>query len=78
MTGDEDKIFAITELAEYLKIPKSTLYKRVRTGSVPCVKIGKHWRFHKDAIDAWLKQTDQGNSDQGNSDQGNNTGGARA
>ncbi len=49
-------VLTIEELSEYLKIPKSTLYKLVREGSVPCQKIGKHWRFHKDAIDLWLKQ----------------------
>lgn len=50
------QVLTIEELAEYLRIPKSTLYKLVREGSVPCQKVGKHWRFHKDAIDAWLKQ----------------------
>ena len=28
----------------------------VRKGSVPCQKVGKHWRFHKYAIDRWLQQ----------------------
>jgi excisionase family DNA binding protein len=49
-------VLTIADLSDYLKIPKSTLYKLVRQGSVPCQKIGKHWRFHKDAIDLWLKQ----------------------
>ena len=51
--------------ARLLKIPKSTLYKLVREGSVPCQKIGKHWRFHKEAIDEWLAQ--QHNSERGES-----------
>ena len=50
------QILTIEELAQYLRIPKSTLYKLVREGSVPCQKVGKHWRFHKEAIDEWLKQ----------------------
>lgn len=48
-------ILTIDELAAYLKIPKSTLYKLVREGAVPSQKVGKHWRFHKDAIEAWIK-----------------------
>ena len=59
MTEDDDKVFTIIELAEYLKIPKSTLYKLVRSGSIPCLKVGKHWRFHKDSIDAWLTRQDR-------------------
>lgn len=54
MADDEDEVLTIIELSAYLKIPKSTLYKLVRSGSIPCLKVGKHWRFHKAAIDAWL------------------------
>lgn len=56
MAEPSGDVLTIEELASYLKIPKSTLYKLVREGSVPCQKVGKHWRFHRDAIDEWLKQ----------------------
>ena len=56
MAVPADEVLTIDELAVYLKIPKSTLYKLVREGAVPCQKVGKHWRFHKEAIDEWLKQ----------------------
>ncbi|MCR9295209.1 MAG: helix-turn-helix domain-containing protein [bacterium] len=55
MADSDDTVLTIDELAEYLKIPKSTLYKLARSGSIPCVKLGKHWRFHRTAVDAWLK-----------------------
>jgi len=48
-------VLTIEELSAYLKIPKSTLYKLVREGKVPCQKIGRHWRFRKQAIDRWLE-----------------------
>jgi excisionase family DNA binding protein len=47
-------VLNIDELASYLKIPRSTLYKIVREGKVPSQKVGRHWRFHKKAIDQWL------------------------
>jgi len=47
-------VFNIDELADYLKIPKSTLYKLVREGKIPAQKVGRHWRFHKEAIVRWL------------------------
>ncbi|MFZ3046746.1 MAG: helix-turn-helix domain-containing protein [Desulfatirhabdiaceae bacterium] len=50
-------ILTIEELATYLKIPKSTLYKIVREGKVPSQKIGRHWRFRKGSIDHWLEET---------------------
>jgi excisionase family DNA binding protein len=54
MRFDSGTVFTIDELAEYLKISKSTLYKLAQMGTVPGQKVGKHWRFHKDAIDHWL------------------------
>lgn len=42
-------------LEEYLKIPKSTLYRMVQQGRLPGHKIGRTWRFDRDAIDNWIK-----------------------
>ena len=50
-----DAVMAIEDLAKYLNLSKSTLYKLCAEGKVPGQKVGRHWRFHKDAIDAWLK-----------------------
>ena len=55
MAAKRDEIMTMDELAEYLKISKSTLYKLVVENKLPGTKIGKRWRFHKDAIDAWVK-----------------------
>jgi len=45
----------IDELAAYLQVAKSTLYKLAQEGKVPGQKVGKHWRFSRDAVDAWLR-----------------------
>ena len=55
MQPGSDSVLTIQELAVYLKIPKSTLYKLVREGKIPAQKIGRHWRFRKGAIDLWLE-----------------------
>ena len=47
-------VMTIEQLADYLQIAKSTLYKLAQEGRIPAQKVGKHWRFHKDAIDVWL------------------------
>ena len=54
MAKIQDTILTIDELAVYLKLSKSTLYHFARDGKVPGVKVGRHWRFHKEAIDAWI------------------------
>ncbi len=55
MAAIRDEIMTMDELAEYLKISKSTLYKLAQDDKLPGTKIGKRWRFHKDAVDAWVK-----------------------
>jgi len=56
MAAPSEDILTIEALAAYLQISKSTLYKLVQDGRLPGQKVGKRWRFHKDAIDQWLKQ----------------------
>ena len=51
-----ENVLTIDELAGYLKISKSTLYKLAQDGKLPGQKVGRHWRFHRETIDHWLGQ----------------------
>jgi excisionase family DNA binding protein len=50
-----DFVLTIDELAAYLKVAKSTLYKLAQEGKVPGQKVGRHWRFRRETIDRWLE-----------------------
>ena len=52
----EDKLLSINEVAKYLKIPKSTIYKLSQKGGIPSSKIGKQLRFRLSSIDNWLSK----------------------
>jgi len=54
----KQEILTIEELSEYLKIPRSTLYKLCQEGRIPSQKVGRHWRFRRETIDQWLDKTD--------------------
>lgn len=54
---DADRVLTIDELGQYLKIAKSTLYKLAQEGRIPGQKVGRHWRFRKEAIDRWLENS---------------------
>ena len=56
MAKSPDTVMTIGELSKYLKISRSTLYKLAQEGKLPSQKVGRHWRFHRDAIDRWLGQ----------------------
>lgn len=54
MTKQEAPVMNVQEVAMYLRIPKSSVYKLAQEGRIPCQKVGRHWRFHRKAIDQWL------------------------
>lgn len=43
------------EVAEYLRLPLSTVYKLVQEKKLPGFKVGKHWRFRKETFKEWVK-----------------------
>lgn len=47
-------LMTVEELAKYLKIKPDTIYKKVRRGELPAVKLGKLLRFPKELIDQWV------------------------
>jgi excisionase family DNA binding protein len=51
------EVLTIEELAVYLKIAKSTLYKLAQEGKLPGLEVGRHWRFRREAIDRWLERS---------------------
>jgi len=58
--SDPPDVMTVEQLSAYLQIAKSTLYKLAQEGKVPGQKVGKHWRFSKDAIDRWLEHRSAG------------------
>ncbi len=44
----------VEEVADYLRIPKSSVYKLAQEARIPCQKVGRHWRFRRETIDSWL------------------------
>ena len=57
MTEIYPHIMTIEETSNYLRIPISSLYRLAQAGKIPCQKVGRHWRFRREAIDRWLEET---------------------
>ena len=49
------EIMTAKQMAAYLQINEMTIYKKVRRGEIPVVRMGKVLRFKKDIIDKWLE-----------------------
>jgi len=46
----------IDEAAALIRVPKSWLYERTRTNTVPHVKLGKYLRFDREELVTWTRQ----------------------
>ena len=46
---------SIDELKNYLKMSKSTIYKKTMDRQIPFIKAGKKLLFKQEAIDLWLE-----------------------
>ena len=59
MSKQTPDVMTLNEVAEYLRIPRSTAYKLVQEGRIPGQKVGRQWRFRRDTIDRWLDEGGQ-------------------
>ena len=49
-------IMTLDEVAKYLRVHKSTVYRMAREGAIPSTKVANQWRFKKVRIDEWLME----------------------
>jgi excisionase family DNA binding protein len=48
------QIMTTKELAKYLKLHEITICKYAAEGKIPAIRIGRVWRFDKEAIGKWI------------------------
>lgn len=44
------------EVLGYLNTTPRTIYRLIRSGELPAVRIGRQWRFRKSDLDAWVER----------------------
>jgi len=54
------ELMTVEELGDYLRFTKKTIYKLLKQGSIPAIKIGNKWRFDKELMDEWLHRNMKG------------------
>ena len=50
----DQQCLSIQEVAKYLNLTTSTIYRLVKRGAVPGFKVGGQWRFTRDNLEAWI------------------------
>lgn len=50
----EETFLTTEEVLEYLQVNLRTVYRLIKAGKIPAVRVGRQWRFRKRDIDVWL------------------------
>jgi excisionase family DNA binding protein len=59
VTEQLPEVMTIEETSRYLRVPLSSLYRLAQSGKIPCQKVGRHWRFRRQALERWLEDSPQ-------------------
>ncbi|MBI4395462.1 MAG: helix-turn-helix domain-containing protein [Elusimicrobia bacterium] len=51
------EVMDIKGLSGYLGIGKSKIYSLIRQRKIPASRIGRQYRFSKEVIDSWLRES---------------------
>ena len=54
--NDPLDVMNVNEVADYLRVAPATIYRLAQQGKIPCGKVGRAWRFRKEAIDRWIPE----------------------
>jgi len=56
MENEPLEIMTIDDVARFLRIPASSVYKLAQEAKIPAQKVGKHWRFYRPTLLKWMSQ----------------------
>lgn len=51
----EDRWLSVEEIAAHLGVVRESVYRWVVRKKMPGHKVGRHWKFRKDEVDAWVR-----------------------
>jgi excisionase family DNA binding protein len=58
-TARVTELLAATDVTELVGVKETTVYKWCKEGKLPCLKVGKHWRIRREALEDLLRQSER-------------------
>jgi len=58
-TSRETELLAATDVAKLVGVKETTVYKWCKEGKLPCLKVGKHWRIRREALEDFLRESER-------------------
>ena len=53
------RVLTLEEVASYLRVHPSTIYRLLKKKQLPAFKVGSDWRFNLESIDRWRTEAEQ-------------------
>jgi excisionase family DNA binding protein len=50
------EIMTVGEVADYLRVSVSTIYREAKRGNLPGFRLGSDWRFVRASLDVWMRE----------------------
>ncbi len=50
------RLLTVKELSDYLRVHPSTIYRLLKRGELPGIRLGSDWRFSIEAIELWRRR----------------------
>jgi excisionase family DNA binding protein len=51
----DDRLLTANEVAAQLRVSSMTIYRLIRRGELPAVRVGRNYRVRASALDAYLR-----------------------
>src|SRR5215203_200097 len=58
-TAQEAELLAAMDVAGMIGVKETTIYRWCKEGKLPCLKVGKHWRIRREALEDFLKRSER-------------------
>ena len=53
------ELLGAEDVAEMVGVKETTIYRWCKEGKLPCLKVGKHWRIRREALEDFLKESER-------------------
>jgi excisionase family DNA binding protein len=54
-----NKLLTVNEVAEILRVSNMTVYRLVKSGQIPAIRVGKNYRIKESDVNAYLSRGTQ-------------------
>jgi len=51
---NDEHFLTTDEVLDYLQVNLRTVYRLIKAGKMPAIRVGRQWRFRKKDLDVWL------------------------